>query len=124
MRAILKWGTLCPLTWILPSDDYLGDKVIASLICFTIILALSNLGTSFASAILAKDTTVSNRALTNRKGETLATNTEADTFTAATYYSGKMRLAASVSGDCVEMPMVMGTLMAISWRERTDQPSG
>lgn len=94
------------MTWILPSDDYLGDKVIASLICFTIILVLSNLGTSFASAILAKDTTVSNGALTNRKGETLATNTDADTFTAATYYSGNeasrervRRLCGDADGD-------------------------
>lgn len=81
-------------------------KVIASLICFTVILALSNLGTSFASAILAKDATVSNGALTNKKGETLATNTEADTFPAATYYSGNeasrervRRLCQDADGD-------------------------
>ena len=97
---------LCHDGLYLPSVDYLFDKVIASLICFTVILALSNLGTSFASAILAKDATVSNGALTNKKGETLATNTEADTFPAATYYSGNeasrervRRLCQDADGD-------------------------
>ena len=46
------------------------------LLVFVVILALSNLGTSFASAILAKDTTTNdNNELVNKKnGEAVATD--------------------------------------------------
>jgi len=49
-------------------------KIIAGLLAFVFILALANLGTSFASAILAKDTTTSNGELVDKNtNEAVAT---------------------------------------------------
>jgi len=49
-------------------------KIIAGLLAFVFILALANLGTSFASAILAKDTTTSNGQLVDKNtNEVVAT---------------------------------------------------
>lgn len=48
-------------------------KGIVALACFTVLLALSNIGTSFAAARLAKDTKVENNILVSRDGTMLAT---------------------------------------------------
>ena len=62
-------------------------KIIVGLLVFVVILALSNLGTSFASAILAKDTTTNSESgspeLVDKKtGEVVATNQAVKRFTA------------------------------------------
>jgi hypothetical protein len=74
-------------------EDHLKDKnnigalrkVIAGLTCFVVILALSNLGTSIASAILLKDmaadTTTSELKLLN--SDVMGTQSSAETFEAA-----------------------------------------
>jgi len=52
----------------LQKDVFKMKKMIVGLLVFVVILALSNLGTSFASAILAKDTTTNdNNELVNKK---------------------------------------------------------
>ena len=65
------------LIWLISSSlFYLTHMYDHRLLVFVVILALSNLGTSFASAILAKDTTTNdNNELVNKKtGEAVATD--------------------------------------------------
>ena len=64
-------------------DAHRYKKAIAGLICFIFILALSNLGTSFASVILAKEVTADSDAgtMTNvATGEIMSVQTAGDTF--------------------------------------------
>jgi len=63
-------------------DLFKMKKVIAGLMVFVVILALSNLGTSFASAILAKDSTTNdqNELVSKETGEALATQSTTKLF--------------------------------------------
>jgi hypothetical protein len=57
-------------------------KVVIGLVAFTCILALSNLGTSFAAAFLAKDTkSVDGKLVDSHTGQTMKTDSSAATFT-------------------------------------------
>jgi hypothetical protein len=74
-------------------------KIIAGLLVFVVILALSNLGTSFASAILAKDTTTNSESgspqLVDKKtGEVVATDQAVQRFTAEEPTSGQQNSRA------------------------------
>jgi hypothetical protein len=56
--------------------------MLCRLLAFVVVLALANLGTSFASAVLAKDTTTSNGQLVDKKtNEAVATATAVETYT-------------------------------------------
>jgi hypothetical protein len=56
-------------------------KVVIGLVAFTCVLALCNLGTSFAAAFLAKDTTTANgKFVDTHTGNTLKTDSSATTF--------------------------------------------
>lgn len=58
-------------------------KVTAGLVCFVFVLALSNLGTSFASAILAKETKADSNSATmilKGTGDALGTQTSGENF--------------------------------------------
>jgi hypothetical protein len=79
-------------------------KVVIGLVIFTFILALSNLGTSFAAAFLAKDTKSEEGKLTDASsGKTLATDSTTTEFVAnnelGEELSRQRRLACITNGD-------------------------
>lgn len=81
-----------------------------SLLALVVLLALSNLGTSFAAASLAKDTTVSStEALTHKQtGDTLSTQTTEDSVEverATIDAEGRRRLCDSSGEDGIECTM-------------------
>lgn len=55
-------------------------KVVYALVAFTVVLALANVGVSFAAAYLAKDTTVNDGKLADKAGNAVATDTTRTTF--------------------------------------------
>jgi len=63
-------------------DLFKFKKVVAGLVGFVVLLALSNLGTSFAAAFLAKDTTTndSGQLVNTKTNEAVATQTTADFY--------------------------------------------
>ena len=64
-------------------DVHAAKKAVGGLVCFVFILALSNLGTSFASAILAKETTADSASSTMKikaTGEIMGQQSAGETF--------------------------------------------
>lgn len=79
-------------------DLFKVKKVVAGLVAFTCVLALSNLGTSFAAAFLAKDTTSQNGQLTDTKtrkmlGTDTATNVHVSNNKLSEKHEQRRRLA-------------------------------
>jgi len=97
-------------------------RVIVGLIAFTVILALANLGTSFASAILAKDTKTSDGQLVDKKtNEAVETAAAAEIFTVGADDGENARKLAectsTVSTDCestVTTPTTMSSANALA----------
>jgi len=73
-------------------------KVSAAFFCIIIILALSNLGTSFAAAYLSKDTTASGGEIKDKEGSTLGVQTSANTYPISPVAGGRYGAGCSFEG--------------------------
>ena len=110
---------LCPLAIQHPSSSSL--HAMRRLIAFVFILALANLGTSFASAILAKDTTTSNGELVDiQTNEAVATAEAVKVFTVGAddgENARKLRCATidinTNTADC-DMAVLSATTMSVT----------
>jgi len=93
-------------------------RIIFGLLAFVVVLALANLGTSFASAILAKDTTTSNGQLVDKKtNEAVATAAAVETYTVEADDADNARKLAECSSnkgaDC-EATVTTATTMSFA----------
>ena len=76
-------------------------RIIIILLSFVVVLALANMGTAFAAATLAKDTTTSNNVLVVKgSGEVVETDNHVNLYQVAPSSSRRLGTAATVDATC------------------------